>query len=106
MKTTQDPMTEAVSRGAALLDEFEKEWFKKIDVNRLFMSSCTACVLGQLYKDYWNGIDKLEAHLCTTPEFFIDEHKFGFNTDTQRYAKLKILWTKEIQKRLNNEKIS
>lgn len=40
---------ENVARGVALLDEKKPGWYKQIDVKKLHLSSCTDCVLGQLY---------------------------------------------------------
>ena len=41
-----------VARGAALLDEKLPGWWQRVDLDRLDLSKCTDCVLGQLTGDY------------------------------------------------------
>lgn len=40
-----------VRNGIALLDEKMPGWWRKIDVEELDLSQCTACVLGQMFAD-------------------------------------------------------
>lgn len=46
---------ERVARGAALLDEKRPGWFRAVDLDGLELSSCEACVLGQLFGGYVAG---------------------------------------------------
>lgn len=48
--------TQRVKEGAALLDQSKPDWFTKIDPSHLHMDSCAACVLGQVYGEYGQGI--------------------------------------------------
>jgi hypothetical protein len=41
-------LLERVDRGAALLDEYDPDWWEVIDLDRLDISSWRSCVLGQL----------------------------------------------------------
>ena len=42
----------AVKKGAAVLDEVYPQWEQAITVDKLFLSSSTSCVLGQLAPEY------------------------------------------------------
>jgi len=39
-----------VEKGAKLLDEYDPDWFKKIDLDTLQLYNCVFCVLGQLFR--------------------------------------------------------
>jgi hypothetical protein len=43
---------ERVLNGAVLLDAHEPGWEHRIDLGRLWMSSCNQCLMGQLYGRY------------------------------------------------------
>lgn len=47
-------------KGAALLDEFHgADWDEMLDLDALDVSDCMFCVLGQLFGDYNDGLDRL-----------------------------------------------
>lgn len=48
---------ENAHRGALLLDSAVPDWRHQIDLNRLELSSCARCVLGQVFGDYQKAID-------------------------------------------------
>lgn len=51
-----------VARGMALLDKERPGWRERIDVAKLDLSSCYACVLGQLAGEYRTGANRLDIH--------------------------------------------
>ena len=48
-----------IEEGIKLLDETMPDWRSRIDPQFLEMHNCEACILGQLYHHYDNGIDTL-----------------------------------------------
>ena len=76
---------ERVARGVKLLNEKKPGWKKKIDRERLDMSSCEDCILGQLFGSYRDGLYILKyAH-------FLDN---GFSLDSFILPDLKQDWQK------------
>lgn len=47
-----------IQRGAALLDQHNPDWWKKIDLRSLDMRSHYDCIMGQLYVNYYLGLDR------------------------------------------------
>lgn len=47
--------------GAKLLDLLKPGWHKLIKIDKLQLSSCSTCVLGQLFGDYSAGAERLFA---------------------------------------------
>jgi hypothetical protein len=47
-QATTGKYAERIERGAALLDERAPGWRQRIDLEKLELSSCTTCVLGQV----------------------------------------------------------
>jgi hypothetical protein len=75
-------IAERVARGAALLDEKEPGWDKRIDLGKLMMWDGCRCILGQVYGSY--------ARTCN--ELFLgnwdDAEAHGFNaSDEDGYGK-------------------
>ena len=88
---------ERVARGAALLDEKMPGWYKRIDLGSLHMSSCHACILGQLYTEYSLGVAALDINSYQK----IDN---GFNDDQIiSYAALAKEWRRVIEARRGQE---
>lgn len=109
--------------GATLLDVLRPGWAEKIDLERLLLSSCSACVLGQLFGDYSTGVEKLFAIAktdvsiygdsstpsCLTADVGVDAaaSKAGFVKGFQErhtvgygyYPNLTEAWKKEVLKR-------
>lgn len=54
-------MNENVSRGISLLDQEVPGWRDKIDWDKLDMSNCFRCILGQLFGEYAEGVDYLRV---------------------------------------------
>lgn len=56
---TNEEVTERVTRGAALLDEKSPGWAGRINLESLNCEIYCFCILGQIYRTYWNGARKL-----------------------------------------------
>lgn len=52
-------LRERVTKGAEFLDRVRPDWFLDIRLGILDLNSCHACVLGQLYSYYDQGLDRL-----------------------------------------------
>ncbi|UJQ86919.1 hypothetical protein SEA_TREAT_84 [Streptomyces phage Treat] len=76
-----------VAKGIKVLDQQVPNWRQKIDVENLDLGSCSICVLGQVFGDYNDGIEKLN----------VDGYEHGFNT-TGSYAELKDAWVEALGK--------
>lgn len=74
-KTEKLFMEKEVRRGIALLNEKQPGWSDRIEREHLRMSNTDDCVLGQLYGDYYDGVDELEISG--------QEYEYGF--DLKRY---------------------
>lgn len=61
MKITQRFLTARAKAGAILLDLLQPGWAERINVQRLRLEDCQACVLGQLYGGYSAGLEKVFA---------------------------------------------
>lgn len=60
-KIADEILKEKILRGLELLKkEYGEDWVEKIDPDRLDMSSCTYCVLGQLEGNYEVARDRLK----------------------------------------------
>lgn len=60
MPGTKDGAAEDVRAGMELLDERGPDgWERRIDLQRLNISSCEECVCGQLYGNYADALPKL-----------------------------------------------
>lgn len=62
-----------VGRGILLLDVVRPDWRKALNLDALVLSSCVACVLGQLFGDYDKGLRALDLTR-------LDAFNYGFNT--------------------------
>lgn len=55
-----EPVETRVARGAALLDEKVPDWRTRVNPDTLHMSLNSACVIGQLFGWYADGLRALE----------------------------------------------
>lgn len=77
---TTGSIAERVAAGAGLLDEHAPGWADRIDIDRLNISLCSRCVLGQLYGDYFRGLDAIPAIGTSGDEVGPADYGF-FHTD-------------------------
>jgi hypothetical protein len=85
-------LQEAVSRGAALLDERRPGWAAEIRIDQLMMNVCEHCILGQLFGDYLKG----KAAVLAEGTYGF---QFGFNVASGHDDLLRPLWLAEIARR-------
>lgn len=52
---TEHRLTEAVRRGAVLLDEHQPRWFDRVDLTDLLVIDPSRCVLSQVFGSYHGG---------------------------------------------------
>ena len=64
---------ERVQRGKELLDAEVPGWRDQVAPGELQMEDCQACVLGQVFTDFWTGTDQLDISAK-------DEYALGFNS--------------------------
>lgn len=90
-----------VRRGMKLLDNKKPGWEQEIDLGTLHLSSCSFCVLGQLYRDYERGCAELNLDVERDTTDQAPKHGFeacffaGIN-----YELLDEVWKDEISKRV------
>jgi hypothetical protein len=62
---TLEDMRMAAAKGAVFADERLPGWYRRVDLGKLNLRNCTACVLGQLFgftearNPYWEGCEQL-----------------------------------------------
>lgn len=87
-------------RGAAKLDEYQKNWPTKVDLESFNIDSNHSCILGQVFKgDCYGGLSKLglkESQIIANG-FQNDENDTGDGA-------LQAAWVEEIQSRLPKKK--
>lgn len=84
-----------VWRGARLLDKRHPNWAEKIDLEALDIYDAYACILAQLYDQYWTGLDKLGLTNGTLHGFDVTRGKRWFaNNVTEE-------WRKAVLRRVN-----
>lgn len=87
-----------IEKGAALLNEKKPHWYDDIDLGSLELADDTACVLGQLFGAYEDGVKYLFTEpLFTERELCAVSAEHGFDTDgVVSYMVLTALWTELI----------
>jgi hypothetical protein len=94
MSVSEPDAAARVARGAAWLDGERPGWAGIIRLHELSMSSCSRCVLGQLFGDYRSRVDVSDL----PAERWAFLH--GFNTCAESgWAALHAAWLAEIEKR-------
>jgi hypothetical protein len=104
----------AVDCGAIFLDDHEPVWWKMVD-DWLDMSDCEACVIGQVYGNYYNFLDGLEEKRITSGKWaggmdantWAENHGFSlkfnqrehFVDNRARWEALSALWRIKIEER-------
>lgn len=99
-----------VRAGVALLDDRKPGWANRVDVDRLEMQACDRCVLGQLFGDFHEGMERLVPdHWDISPEpaitYGFDAEPLGPGEWVDRgrlrfdYRMLRRLWTYVIRQR-------
>jgi hypothetical protein len=106
---TQEDMRMAVAKGAVFADERLPGWYRRVDLGKLNLRNCTACVLGQLFgftqarNPYWEGCKQLDLN-------FEDVVAYGFDPGlrvartSQSWDNLTGCWKQEITRRLEDDR--
>lgn len=91
---------ERVARGVALLDRVRPGWAQLVDLDRLDMQECAACVLGQLYGDFDDGCIANSLPLAAAAEHGFHHRltspRAGHRTVTAEYQALYEEWRRII----------
>lgn len=95
--TSHDDFTANAHQGARLLDSAMPGWASKVDAERLDQQTTKNCVLGQVYGDYWHGLDGLGLE-------FGGQFKYGFSmpystADFEKWQVLTDAWRAEVRSR-------
>ncbi len=93
-------IAERVARGAAILDAHRPGWHSQIDAEFLDLSSCSECVLGQLFGAFEDGVAALGISVDFTLQ---EEAQHGFDIRCHEggdvYAELHAEWLRVISER-------
>lgn len=82
-----------VEKGAAFLDERMPGWVDRVNVARLDLSSCVACVLGQLGGDYRHEARRLGMNLDDAIQCGFNVSEFeNYRVEAQAYSALTLEW--------------
>lgn len=89
-------VAERVSAGIDFLDREVPGWDAEIDLDNLWLDSCSHCVLGQLFGEFRKGREALDIE-------FPDTARLGFDRDDTdpcgTYDELTSAWLTAIQAR-------
>lgn len=113
-------LLERVERGAARLDVMCPDWASRVTPETLNVGNCLACVLGQLFEHYMDGLDEVFPGSVDYDAMKSDAREHGFvlsadecavigeelDVDWVRnrdavYVELTRLWVDAITNRLN-----
>ncbi len=79
--------------GIAFLNVVNPKWVKKIDLKKLDLSSTNTCVIGEVFGNYHDGINKmdLDSSQAETLGFYLQEdNDYGLLTKTWKSVIQKI----------------
>lgn len=91
-----------VADGARYLDLNAPGWFRSIDLNRLNMVNPCYCVVGQLFRSFVAGLERLDVDLDDGDDFALGfDRPDSLGLDYSRdLAALTPIWKREICARL------
>lgn len=90
---------ERAAAGADVLDSMYPDWYCKVELDTLSMSSCTRCILGQLWGSYDQGLEHVYKYLRKIEGI---PSAFGFDAahaNPVHWGLLNHAWGKEVQAR-------
>ncbi len=84
-----------VKAGVMLLDGYfgKQDWRSEIDIDRLQMDEVNLCVIGQLFGDYYRGLEKLSDKVGYLT--LQQRRNLGFSAepfDSQTWSRLEWAW--------------
>lgn len=80
-----------VAAGAALLDRAAADWFRKVNPELIDSVDGEQSVLGQLYGEYWTGLDILRLSPVTAAD-----NGFMVGPDTAGQQRVVAAWKSEV----------
>ena len=105
---TLDGARARAARGAALLDDRDRDWAGRVDPGTLALGDGAACVLGQLWGEYRHGLGRARViDLSSAPTRFVSPVDLGFQAvsdlgdaaEALDYALLTRAWRGELAAR-------
>jgi len=70
-----------VQNGVKVLDNYDPEWFNKIDLELLNLGNCMNCVLGQLFEKQWEQYSRSIKEDINNPYSYGKNNLFHGNND-------------------------
>lgn len=95
---------ERVAMGANVLDGHERGWYRRVDMNALYITSNESCILGQVFGGFVKGARELGIEGDR-----FEEQRLGFELTASEYAsdfygaiceQYEDAWRAEISRRL------
>jgi hypothetical protein len=87
---------ERVQKGIDLLNGVDLLWFEKVDPKTLAMSSCTRCVLGQIFGQFHTGLEQINLEEPAA-NYGFDRFNRGMEIGSFReFVDLKKEWVRRI----------
>jgi hypothetical protein len=93
-------LRQTVAEGVRLLDAKEPHWYTRINLGTLDMAECDRCILGQVYGNYTEGVEKVFL-VRVSPQGPVPDrvYDYGFNAPlVQRTYKEEIVFLAECWK--------
>lgn len=91
---------ERVARGAAALDRAfggSRAWRERIRLDDLAMEHCDQCILGQVFGDYFGGMERLVGSFSASYAVYTVAYDHGFTADTEyEYEQLAAEWRRVV----------
>jgi hypothetical protein len=87
-----------IEKGAALLDIKNPGWRKKINLNNLNMVKVSYCILGQLYENYFIGLERIGINNETG-------YNYGYSSNKSNFDKLTQEWKDYLSKQTESSSI-
>lgn len=94
-----------ISRGMDLLDGDVPNWLDNVDENKLRMSSCFACTLGQLFTSFQRGLYHLGIREPSEYGFTIPYESASPGTEELYFQRLTEEWQEAIRNRRGIERL-
>ena len=98
-----------VRRGGTLLDKKVPGWYREIALRAnggvhidVSMSDPKFCILGQMFSNYWDGLEPLGLRSADSSIEYGFEKRSGFDNYGE-YELLSLAWEKEVFKRLRKD---
>lgn len=88
--------SDKIRNGIKFLDQDKPGWEHEIDLDKLELSDCVSCVLGQTFGNYYNVLDRIVN--CGWPQQNEWAAERGFYTHGSEWRELTDQWVTAIEK--------